>query len=71
MTLIEERPTEPLSVGNPDHAFDPNRFGRITNQIKDCSKVYSTQIGEVPADKLKALGIEPVIYAGPIADIAV
>ena len=69
MTLVEERPTESLSVGDPDHTFDAEKFGRIAALLKDCSKIYVTQIGEVPASKLEELGIEPVIYEGPIADI--
>ena len=71
MILVEERPTETLSVGDPDHAFNPDKFGRIAALLKDCSKVYVTQIGEVPAAKLIALGIEPVVYRGAIADIVV
>jgi len=69
MTLVEERPTESLTVGDPDHTFDAEKFGRIAALLKDCSKIYVTQIGEVPASKLEELGIEPVIYEGPIADI--
>ncbi|RZB36662.1 MAG: hypothetical protein SRB2_01964 [Desulfobacteraceae bacterium Eth-SRB2] len=69
MTFVEERPTEMYSVGDPEHSFDPERFGRIAALLKDCSKIYVTQIGEVPASKLKELGIEPVIYEGPIANI--
>ncbi len=69
MTLVEERPTESLSVGDPDHTFDAEKFGRIADLLKDCSKIYVTQIGEVPASKLEELGIKPVIYEGPIADI--
>jgi nitrogen fixation protein NifB len=68
-TLVEERPTESLSVGDPDHHFDAEKFGRIAALLKDCSKIYVTQIGEVPASKLKELGIEPAIYEGPIANI--
>jgi hypothetical protein len=37
--------------------------------LKDCKKVYVTKIGERPATELKALGIEPVVYQGAIADI--
>jgi len=69
MTLVEERPTETLSVGDPDHPFDPDKFGRIAALLKDCSKVYVTQIGELPAARLDALGIEPVVYRGAIADL--
>ncbi|MBT8763120.1 hypothetical protein KFV02_04160 [Desulfohalobiaceae bacterium Ax17] len=69
MTFVEERPTESLSVGDPDHPFDPERFGRVAAQLKDCVKIYVTKIGETPAAKLKELGIEAVIYEGPITDI--
>jgi hypothetical protein len=66
---VEDRPTESLSVGDPDHPFDADKFSRIAALLKDCSKVYVTQIGETPAAKLKAMGIEPVVYQGPIAGI--
>ena len=69
MIFVEERPTETYSVGDLEHTFDPERFGRVSALLKDCSKIYVTQIGEVPASKLKELGIEPVIYEGPIEDI--
>ena len=69
ITFVEERPTETYSVGDLEHTFDPERFGRVSALLKDCSKIYVTQIGEVPASKLKELGIEPVIYEGPIANI--
>jgi nitrogen fixation protein NifB len=69
ITFVEERPTETYSVGDPEHPFDPEKFSRIAALLKDCSKIYVTQIGEVPASKLKELGIEPVIYEGPIASI--
>ena len=69
LTFVEERPAETYSVGDPEHPFDPERFGRVSALVKDCRKIYVTQIGEVPAAKLKELGIEPVIYEGPMADI--
>ena len=69
IALVEERSTETLSVGDPNHSFDPDKFGRIAALLKDCCKVYMTQIGEVPAAKLKALGIEPVVYKGTISNI--
>ncbi len=69
ITFVEERSTETYSVGDPNHPFDAEKFGRIAALLKDCSKIYVTQIGEVPASKLKELGIEPVIYEGPIANI--
>lgn len=70
MTFVEERPTETLSVADPDHPFDPEKFRRIAALLNDCGQVYVTRIGEVPAAELKALDIEPVIYSGTIAGIA-
>ena len=69
LTLVAERPTEKLSEDDPDHAFDADKFSRIAALLKDCSRIYVTQIGKIPAAKLKALGIEPVVYQGTIADI--
>ena len=69
ISWVEARTAEPLSVGNPDHPFDADRFNRVAGVLKDCSKVFVTQIGETPAAKLKALGIEPVIFNGTIADL--
>jgi nitrogen fixation protein NifX len=69
MVRIGERDTVPLSVGNPDHPFDPGKFSKIVNSIADCERVYATKIGDLPAEKLKAQGIEPVIYQGLIRDI--
>lgn len=69
LTFVEERSTESLSVGDPAHAFDADKFNRILSMLKDCSRVYITQIGEIPAAKLKESGIEPVVYSGAIAAI--
>jgi nitrogen fixation protein NifX len=69
MRLVEKRKTETLSVGNPDHPFDPDRFQRIAAALHDCGKVYVTRIGDQPAAALRRLGIEPVVYAGAIGDI--
>ena len=70
MTFLEERPTETYSVGDPNHAFDPERFEQVSGLLKDCSKVYVTKVGDVPSSKLREMGIEPVLYEGPIASIA-
>ena len=70
LTLVEERPTETLSVGDPNHTFDADRFGRISALLQDCSKVYTTRIGQVPKEKLLQMGVAPVIYQGAIADIS-
>lgn len=67
--LVEDRPATPLSVGDPEHAFDPDRFGAIADTLSDCERVYVTRIGDVPSDKLKERGIEPVVYTGAIQAI--
>lgn len=69
MTFVEKRESEKLSVGDPNHPFDTEKFNRIYETIKDCSSVYMTKIGEVPARKLKELGIEPFVYEGSIEGI--
>lgn len=69
MEQIGARETVPLSAGNTDHPFDAERFSRIVGSIADCKRVYVTKIGDVPAERLKAQGIEPVIYKGPISEI--
>jgi nitrogen fixation protein NifX len=69
LTFVEERGTESLSVDDPGHAFDADKFNRILSTLKGCSRIYITQIGEMPAAKLKESGIEPVVYSGPIAAI--
>ena len=69
-TLVEARTTEPLSVGDPNHPFDADKFSRITAQLEDCAHVYATKIGIKPATELSAIGIHPMEYEGTIADIA-
>ena len=69
MTFVEERPTVPYSVGDPDHSFDPEKFAQVSGLLEDCGKIYVTKIGEVPCAKLKEMSIEPVIYEGLIAKI--
>jgi len=69
MTFLEKRPAETLSIGDPNHAFDPKKFGRISELLQDCSQVYVTQIGDTPAKKLREMGIEPIIFKGTISDI--
>lgn len=68
--FIEERPTENLSVNDPNHEFDPDKFNRISSLIADCKKIYMSRIGEVPAAKLKEMGIEPIVFNGLIKEIS-
>ena len=67
--FVEKRTSEKLSIGDPNHPFDADKFNRIYKTIKDCSRVYMTKIGEGPVKKLKELGIDPVVYEGAINGI--
>ena len=69
LTFVDKRPTKKYSVDDPNHSFDQERFDRVSNLLGDCGRIYVTRIGEVPAAKLKEVGVEPVVYEGPIADI--
>lgn len=69
ISWVEDRPTETLSVGDPDHSFDAEKFKRIASLLKDCTKVYVAKIGEMPAAKLKEMGIQPVVFQGSIAKL--
>ncbi len=69
--FVARRQSIPLSVNDPAHPFDPARFGKIVDVIRDCQAVYVTRIGDVPAAELKKQGIEPRIYTGGIEHIAV
>ncbi len=69
LEMLEEREIEPLSVGDPKHAFDKMRFTHIADQINDCKKVFVMKIGDKPAEELTKLGIEPVVFEGAISSI--
>lgn len=67
--LLEERASEPLSVGDPKHPFDQERFDEVAYVIGDCERVYMAQIGARPAEELEKKGIKTVLYKGPISAI--
>lgn len=67
--LLTERDVEPYATGQKDHAFDKIRFQEVAKALQGCEKVFITKIGDEPADALRALGIEPVVYSGAIGDI--
>lgn len=70
-TLLTVRTAEPLSVGDPDHPFDKERFGAVLEALSGCKRVYCTKIGERPTAELTKNGIEPVIFQGPIDGITI
>lgn len=67
--LVQTRPSTPLSVNDPNHSFDADRFEAVYRVLQDCQKVYVIQIGDIPGAKLREKGIEPVVFSGPIATI--
>ncbi|MBC8413952.1 MAG: hypothetical protein ISR96_03695 [Nitrospira sp.] len=69
--LINEIDVEPYAPAQKGHAFDEKRFMAVGKVLKGCEKLFITKIGDEPAQALKALGIEPVIYSGAVRDIKV
>ena len=69
LDFLAERSVEPYSTARKDHNFDKGRFLEVVESLKGCAKVFITKIGDEPADALKALGIEAVVYSGAIRDI--
>jgi len=70
-SLIIVRNVQPLSTGDKDHPFDPERMGEITSALHDCDRVYCTKIGDRPRQELEKLGITPVIYNDAISAITI
>ena len=64
ITLLETRKVESYceqengEVVDPNHEFSDNRFSRVYEQIKDCSVLYTQQIGDKPGEVLKTKGIK-------------
>jgi predicted Fe-Mo cluster-binding NifX family protein len=68
-SLIMVRNVAPLSTGDKNHAFDPERMTIVSESVKDCERVYCTKIGERPQAELKKMGITVVIYSDAISSI--
>jgi len=64
-----EAAVKQLSTGDSKHPFDRKRFQAIVEALKGCERVYTTKIGERPAEELQKAGIVPVIYEGEISAI--
>lgn len=67
--LLEELQVEQYSQGDQNHSFDRERFTKVAAQLAGCSKLFVTKIGAAPAAELTKIGVDPVIYQGPISDI--
>ena len=53
-----------------DDAFNTSRFDKVYSVIQDCRIVYTQQIGETPAGKLREKGVQIEIFTGAIRSIA-
>ena len=70
LTMIEERTVQPFSDEVAGHAFNSERFAKVKEVLTDCEQVFIVKIGERPVQEFVKMGIEPVVYAGPIAGIS-
>lgn len=62
---------EQYAPADKNHSFDKKRFQAITQKLTGCKKIFVTKIGDAPAKAFVDLGIEPVIYQGPISNIEI
>jgi len=69
LTLLGIQPVVPLSPGDPQPPFDPERMAATIAALKGCARVYCTRIGERPQQELERAGIALVVTTGPIADL--
>lgn len=68
--LVEERTCRPVYLDKRPPSLAFAGFEDLLNTLVDCKKIYISHIGRTPAARLRVSGIEPVIYAGPIARIS-
>lgn len=69
LDLLSVKHVRPLSVGDRSHGFEQERFDAVAKVLTGCERVYCLRIGERPAAELKKMGIEAVVYEGPIDTI--
>lgn len=69
--LLSIQIVKPLTNNDPGHDFNPGKFNGITDKLTGCERIYCTRIGVKPEQELKKLGIESVIFKGPIESITV
>ncbi len=70
-TLVMVRNVVPLSTGDRNHPFDPDRMEAITDTIRGCERLYCAQIGDRPRQELKKKGIEAIVYNDAISSIVI
>ncbi len=71
LRLVELRRVSPYTEDRPyGHDFDAERFAQVADALADCARVVCARIGDAPAQALRARGIEPVVYTGPLTELA-
>jgi predicted Fe-Mo cluster-binding NifX family protein len=68
-TLIMVRDVEPLSTGDKNHPFDPERMARAAEAVKDCKLLYCSKIGDHPRQELEKFGVTSIIGTRQINSI--
>ncbi|MFZ0256034.1 MAG: NifB/NifX family molybdenum-iron cluster-binding protein [Gammaproteobacteria bacterium] len=68
--LVEERACRPVYGEKTPPYLEFTGFDDLLHTLVDCQKIFISHIGRTPAARLRVSGIEPVIYAGPIARIS-
>lgn len=53
----------------PEHEFSLDRFFLVYEQLKDCKKLYTKQVGDTPKEKLAKNGIDVQLCGCEIASI--
>lgn len=67
--FLEKRNIEKYSNKDPKHTFRADEFNKVFQAIADCKALYTEQIGNVPAQKCRSLGIDVIQKKGKIVSI--
>ena len=67
--FLEKRETDKYASNNPKHAFRKEAFLKVYETIKDCSVLYTREIGQVPAQRCETLGITVKRSEGEISRV--
>ena len=62
---------EPYAAETKSHTFDNDKFMKIAEKLKLCQKVFITKIGDAPAKAFSKIGIDTIVYSGPISEISI
>lgn len=68
-SLLMVRTVEPLSTGDKNHPFDPERMAGVARAVKDRKLLYCTKIGDRPRQELEKFGVTVIVGSGPISAV--